>query len=211
MEIESPTLPALLRRHAVHSGDRTALVHDDTSITYGELDTRSRATACRLVAAGVNKRDRVGLLMPNGIDWAVTAFAALRIGAVLVPLSTLLKPPELEAQLRGACVAHWITVRGYRGRDPIAELAALEPSLLEVGAARLRHSRLPALRNIWDAEQLPIPSAPTELVEALEASVRPADDLAIMFTSGSRGAPKGVIHTHGNALRATASGLEARV
>lgn len=210
MDVESPTIPALLRHRAVHSADRVALVQDEVRVSYRELDERSRALARLLVAAGVGKRSRVALLMPNGIDWATAAYAVLRIGAVLVPLSTLLKPPELEAQLRAASVAHLIAVRSYRGRDYLDELASLEPALRELGRDRLRHPRLPALRHVWTFDAFPAESAPVAMVEAHEASVRPADDLGILFTSGSRGTPKGVIHTHGGALRATASGLEAR-
>ena len=58
----------------------------------------------RSSTAGVGKGSRVGLIMPNRVQWVQIAVALTRIGAVLVPLSTLLQPPELVAQLRVASV-----------------------------------------------------------------------------------------------------------
>ena len=104
-------------------------------ITWAELDDASRALASRMVRAGLNKGDRVGLLMPNGIDWATAALAVMRVGAVLVPLSTLLRPPELLAQLRVASVSHLIAVRAYRGRSYLDDLRSLAPALDRVESA----------------------------------------------------------------------------
>jgi acyl-CoA synthetase (AMP-forming)/AMP-acid ligase II len=204
------TLPARLRHNATEYPAKPALVTDERSITHGELDRDSRALAARLVAAGVGKDARVGLVLPNGIGWAVIAAAVARVGGVLVPLSTLSRPPELAAQLQIAGVTHLVLATKFRDRDYVADLEAVAPGVMTKLRAGARDARLPSLRHVWLADDLPLEAADDDVVEALGAAVRPADDFCVLFTSGSRGAPKGTIHTHGSALRAVESGLDDR-
>jgi acyl-CoA synthetase (AMP-forming)/AMP-acid ligase II len=209
--VDAETIPALLALRRRTAPDLRALVTDDAAITYAELDDASADLAARLAGDGVAQGDRVALLAPNGIEWAVAAYAVLRVGAVLVPLSTLLRPPELLAQLTTASVTQLLTVPNFRGRDYLDDLEAAAPGLLGAVGSGARHGSALDLRRVWTiADGLPQASAPWSVVRAMEDRVRPADDLVVLFTSGSTGRPKGTIHTHGGGLRATAAGLEAR-
>lgn len=185
------TIDTLVRARS--SSTKSAVVDPVTRVSYAELDSATAGLAAGFMAAGVTKGSRVGLLMPNGVDWVRIAIALMRIGAVLVPLSTLLRPGELAAQLRMASVQFLIAVEEFRGhRYPVD------------------HDLLPALRAVWSTGQALGFSGSPGTADALAGCVRESDPMVIMFTSGSSGPPKGTIHSHRNALGAVRSGLEAR-
>src|SRR5690349_9106091 len=99
---EPATVDELIRSQAAQHGSKPAVVDPTARITYLELEATTRRLAAAFVDKGIGKGTRVGLLMPNGVRWVRIALALTRLGAVLVPLSTLLRPRELTTQLRFA-------------------------------------------------------------------------------------------------------------
>jgi acyl-CoA synthetase (AMP-forming)/AMP-acid ligase II len=195
------TIDELVRSRAGQHRGKPMVIDPQTRLGYDEIDSTTVDLAANFVEAGVGKGTRVGLIMPNSARWVQVAIALTRIGAVLVPLSTLLRAGELLAQLRTASVQFLISVEKFRGHRYLDDLKAV-PQL-----------ELPALRQVWPVDRLAHtdPGEPARrLAGAMTAAVTPADPLVIMFTSGSSGAPKGVVHSHGNALAAVRSGLAAR-
>lgn len=210
------TLPALLRRQALEHRDRILLVCDDMRLSYAEAEKNSRRLARALLAAGVRKGAHVAILFPNGPDFLISALAVLRIGAVLVPLSTMSTPDELRGLLEQSDAAFLLAASAFRSRNYGDLLRAALPEMSFSQPPPLRSLSAPWLRHIWLRGPLPSDWAEGWSIEALEESasaveeayleaveerVLPADRCVIIHTSGSTGTPKGVIHTHGNLIR----------
>ncbi|MGH7292946.1 MAG: AMP-binding protein, partial [Myxococcota bacterium] len=87
----SDTIDHLLRLHAHEQAEKPMVIDPIDRVGYAEMESATRDLASRFVNSGVLKGTRVGLIMPNGVRWVQIALALTRIGAVLVPLSTLLQ------------------------------------------------------------------------------------------------------------------------
>ena len=200
---------------------RVALVAADDAgnvqrLTYGELLTRVRNLSAGLASIGVQRGDRVILWMTNTLEWIVSAFAAERLGAVVVPINTFLKAPEVKYCIAQSGARHLIMLDRFRSLDMPRMLTEICPEFADATQPGALSSReLPDLRNVvmfgragtrhpgahdWSAlEAVGINGDSDWLSRAdrMAQAVTPQDLLMIKYTSGSTGFPKGVMLQHG--------------
>ena len=127
------TIDDLVRSRAAQHGAKPMVIDPASRVGYHELDATTRELAAALVDAGVGKGTRVGLIMPNSARWVQVAVAVTRIGAVLVPLSTLLRAGELAAQLRTASVQFLVSVAEFRGHRYLDDFCGTDVHRLKSG------------------------------------------------------------------------------
>jgi hypothetical protein len=159
------TIDQLVRHRCDQDANKPMVIDPDCRLSYRELAVSTMDLAAGLIHAGVGKGSRVGLIMPNGVRWVQIAMAVARIGAVLVPISTLLTARELVAQLRTASVQFLVSVEEFRRHRYLDDLAsALGRTDL---SGTLQCPSLPALRRVWAADELPA-VADGALVDAVQ-------------------------------------------
>ncbi len=214
----SPTVPELVRRSAAAFGAHPFLVADTDRLSYTDADTRSAALARGLLAVGIGKGARVGLLMPNSVDVATAILALGRVGAVAVPVNTFARTPELAWMIRHADLSHLVAHPRFLANDYLERLETALPGLAEQRADRpLFLPDAPFLRavHVWgpsdrawargDEAAMVAAGDAARIDDAFLAEVEecvvPADPYVVVYTSGSTAEPKGVIHTQGAVIR----------
>ncbi|WP_247009072.1 class I adenylate-forming enzyme family protein [Halorientalis litorea] len=177
-------LPAM----AAHRyGPKTAFEGFGQERTYGEVDERANKVANVLVDEGVEPGDRVGLFIPNTLQFPESYFGAIRAGAVPVPLNLRMDPNTLVYVVQNAEADHII------GSPLLPEEVQNLASAAEVGTL--------LLPGVSDDGVVNYSHAVEEASTEFDRPERDYDDVACQpYTSGTTGDPKGVLLTHENLL-----------
>lgn len=183
----------VLARHVGAQPDAEAAVEGIVRLTYGQIGEQVDSIAKALLAAGVERGDRVATLAPPGLDFWLTYLAATSIGAVWMGLNPRYRKPEYGYLLEDAAPALLFVRSIYEGRDYEADLREIAPNAMQFVSFSALGAFVAHGVTVSDAT-----------LAARRSAVDPEDIAVIVYTSGTTGTPKGAMLSH-RAIVAAAS------
>ncbi len=194
------TIGQALDRAAEHWGDADALVSVAQGIRWSwrELALRADAMAAGLLAMGLRSGDRIGIWSPNCAEWALTQFAAAKIGLILTTINPAYQTSELEFTLNKVGVKAVVAAERFKTSDYVSMLEAVNVPRLEHrikigGASRQGWLQYDTVSDLASA-------ADRSRVREIGACADHREAANIQFTSGTTGLPKGATLSHRNIL-----------
>lgn len=202
------TVGTALDRAAAAWPDSCGWVFDERRVTFAEMKSVADRAAAGLRAIGVNRGDMVAMWTSNVYEWAVTAFACYRIGAIVTSLNTRFKEFEASHVLKHSHANVLVIEPRFLGIDFEAILEEIAPDLQVGQGGVVASDVLPDLHRLvsvaegrldalpWDR----LPSQHGADVEALESELSPDSPALLQYTSGTTARPKGALLTHRHVL-----------
>ncbi|MGD0311340.1 MAG: FadD3 family acyl-CoA ligase [Acidimicrobiales bacterium] len=194
------TIPAVTAVAADRFAACTAIEEGTTRLTYAELAEEARTFGAALVASGIEPGDRVAVWAFNCSEWVVALLGLSQAGAVLVPVNTRFKGGEAADILARSRARLLVTVTDFLGTDYVAMVRATEIELPELETVVVARGPVPDGAESWKGFMARATQTDREVVGRRASEVDPDDPSDILFTSGTTGAPKGVVMTHRRTL-----------